>query len=250
MNRKSAFLLSLSLFVLIMSIQTAHSDIYMKQKQHTDAMQIMGQSQPAEDVISETWTTANKMVMMNPKQKIIIDNEKKTITMVNHENKTFNTIPLDFSQSGEQDNQEMAEMQQMMGQMKMKMTVTPTNEQKKIGRWNCRKYNQTLEMDMGMMKTTTKAEIWASSEINIDKKMYAKYAASTMAMMPGMSQNLEAMIKEAEKIDGVQVYTSQTAEMMGQTIKSNTELLEYKEGTAPANVFDIPKNYKKAEMYQ
>ncbi|HPG39930.1 MAG TPA: hypothetical protein PLP19_11305 [bacterium] len=250
MNRKPVFIWMVSLLFLVLCIQTAHSDIYMKQKQHTDAMQIMGQSQPAEDIISETWMTANKMVVINPKQKIIIDMVKKTITMANHESKTYNTMPLDFSQAKTENNQDMAAMQQMMGQMKMKMTVTPTNERKKISQWNCRKYNQTLEMDMGAMKTATKAEIWASPDIKIDKNMYAKYTASTMAMMPGMSQNMEAMIKEAEKIDGVQVYSSQTVEMMGQTIKSNTELLEYKEGTAPANVFDIPKNYKKAEMFR
>jgi len=141
MKRNPVVPIVLSFLFLVMFIQTAWSDVYMKQKQHTDAMQIMGQTQPAKDIISESWLTPNKMAVINPKQDIIFDLDKKTITMVNHENKTYSTMPMDFSKAMEKDNKDMAEMYKAMGQMmQIKMTVTPVNERKKIGNWNCRKY--------------------------------------------------------------------------------------------------------------
>jgi hypothetical protein len=37
---------------------------------------------------------------------------------------------------------------------------------------------------------------------------------------------------------------------MGQTMSSSTELLEFKDGTAPANLLKIPAGYKKTEFMQ
>ena len=64
------------LTTLLMFPYTVKSDVYMKHKQHTDAMQMMGRSQPAEDLIVETWILSDKIIVINKKQKMIIDLKK------------------------------------------------------------------------------------------------------------------------------------------------------------------------------
>ncbi len=146
----------MGLMLLTLIFQNAYADIYMKQKLHTDAVTIMGQTQPARDVINESWITSDKVVTLNKKEKVIIDMDKKMITMVNHEKKTIVDMPMDFSKNidrmnkkGDMSQKEKAQMQQIMGKMmQMDIKVEETNERKKIAKWNCRKYLQTIQMAM------------------------------------------------------------------------------------------------------
>ena len=115
---------------------------------------------------------------------------------------------------------------------KMDVVVQKTNEKKKIGKWNCQKYIQKIDMGMGNMTS----EIWTSTDIKINEELYAQYSAAMMAQMPGVGQNMEKIMNELKKIKGVHVLTTQTNKMMGQSFKSSTELIEYKEGKAPAGV--------------
>lgn len=237
--------------IVVLLPHGARADVYIKQKQHTDAVSIMGQSQPADDYESETWITATKMVTSNKKQKTMFDLQNKTVTFANHEQKTIATMPMDFAKMMAQGGEDMtaekkADFQQFMSRMMdIKIDVMPTSEKKKIGQWNCTKYLQTMEMGMG----TLTSEIWASTDISIDQELYAQFTTAMMAQMPGVSQNAAEIMKELKKIKGVHVYTKQTSDMMGQSFGSTVELLEYKEGTAPAGVFSLPTGYKEQKMF-
>ena len=252
MKKKTFLKWGMVLMLLTLMFQNAYGAIYMKQKQHTDAVKIMGNTQPAQDLIVESWITSNKMVVMNKEQKTIIDIDKKIITMANHEKKTIVSTPMDFSKNmdkkiGDMSPEEKAGFQQVMGKMmQFNVKVEEKNERKKIGKWNCRKYIQTIEMVMG----TINSEIWATQDIKIDKELYAKYSAGMLAQMPGMSQNMSTITQELKKIKGVHVYSEQTITMMGQPMKSSIELIEFKEGKAPSNVFDLPAEYKKAGAFR
>jgi len=143
--------------------------------------------------------------------------------------------------------EEKAEFEQVMSKMmQLTVTVEETKERKKIGKWNCRKYLQTITMAMG----TTKSEIWATEDIKVEGEVYAKYSAGMMAQMPGMGQSMSAMMKEIKKIKGVHVYSEQTMIMMSQSMKSSIELMEFKEVKAPGNVFDLPAGYEKVEAFK
>ena len=129
---------------------------------------------------------------------------------------------------------------------KMEFSVTPTSEKKKIGKWNCTKYIQKLQTPMGPNIT----EIWATEELKMDQELYAKFSASMMSAMPGAQSMINDMTNEMKKIKGVPVLTTTTMEMMGQKIESTTELIEFKEGTVPANTFNVPSGYKQTEARQ
>jgi len=251
MKEKTFLKWGMVLILLTLMFQNAYGDIYMKQKQHTDAVTMMGQTQPAQDVISESWITSDKIVIISEKQKVIMDIDKKVMTMVNHEQKAIVDMPMDFSEkmdrTGDMSPEKKAEFQQFMGKMmQMDLKVEETNERKKIGKWNCRKYLQTINMAMG----TTKSEIWATEDIKVDADLYAKYSVGILAQMPGMGQNMSTITEELKKIKGVHVYSEQTITMMGQPMKSSVELMEFKEGKAPSDIFDLPAEYKKAGTFR
>ena len=238
--------------IIVLLPHAAYADVFMKQKQHTDAVNIMGQTQPAQDIVSDIWITNTRMVSSNEKQKIVFDLERKVVMFANHEQKTVATMPMDFStmvekQSGDMSTEERADFQQFMGRMmNIKVNVQPTSEKKKIGKWNCTKYIQTMEMGMGTITST----IWATNDIRVDQDLYAQFTTAVMAQMPGVSQNAAEIIKESKKIKGVQVLTKQTTEMMGQSMGSTVELIEYKEGKAPVSAFAMPAGYETQKMFE
>ena len=254
MHEKRFLKWGMALIFLTLMFQNAYADIYIKQKQHTDAVTMMGQTQPAKDVTSESWITSDKIVIISEKQKVIMDMDKKSMTMINHEQKAIIDMPMDFSKSmgkmdkkGDMSPEAKAQFQQMMStMMQMDLKVEETNERKKIGKWNCRKYLQTINMAMG----TTNSEIWATEDIKVDEELYTKYSVGILAQMPGMGQNMSGITEELKKIKGVHVYSEQTMTMMGQAMKSSIELMEFKEGKAPSNVFDLPAEYKKAGAFR
>lgn len=219
----------------------AGADIFMKEKQHTDGMTIMGQAQPPQDRISNIWISKDKMRMDHGEVSSIalVVGEKVTIYHLNHKSKTYTELVLGS-------NVPQDAMSPMAGEMKVK--ITPTSETKKIGNWNCTKYLQ--EMDMGMMPITS--EIWASEDIKMPyADFYEKLSASMTAGQPGMGVSSKAMLDEMKKIKGVPVLTITNMTMMKNVnVKSSRELLEIKEDTAPAGTYDIPAGYKKQAMIQ
>ena len=225
---------------------TAAADTMMKQKQHTDAFKMMGQEQPAKDIIQTYWFTEDKMVSHSDEQSVLVRLDKNAIYMIDHVKKIYSELPPNLfeamaEEAGAEDEEAMKALPEFMkNMMKMKATVQPTNETKKIKDWNAKKYLQTIEMAMGK----TNSEIWATEDIKINKELYLKFSTALFAMQPGMKDMIDDMMKEMQKIKGFQVQSSSVSDMMVTQLKSSTELLEYTEGNPPAGTYDIPAGYK------
>jgi hypothetical protein len=239
--------------VLALLVQTGvRADVVMKQKQHTDEFTMMGKTQPAKDVDETTYITEDKVRNDREETSVILRLDKKLIVFLNHAKKTYAEMPMEPEKSaaeGEEGADEgMAAMQKMMKglgmSMKMKMTVTPTGESKTINSWKCKKYLQTLET--GMSKTET--VVWASEDVKIDPELYAKLSTAMLAIMPGFKESMEDLSKEVKKIKGVSVRTESSTTIMGNVMKSSTELVEIKDGKAPAGIFDPPAGYKQEKF--
>jgi hypothetical protein len=236
------FALGLALFPAASS-----ADIYMKQKEHSDAIQTMGAAQPAKDIVSEIWITEKGFRSdASEHSTIMLANEQKMI-VINHKTKTYMEQNLNMEHimgaGGEKQTPEQkAAMNQMMQKMmKMDATVTETGEQKTINGWKCRKY--VLKINSGMGAITN--EVWATEDLKVDKEVYDQLTNRALAGMPGLQDSVATMRKEMEKIKGVQVYTVSNFMVMNQPHKTTTEVLEFKEKTAPANILDIPAGYTK-----
>jgi hypothetical protein len=226
------------------------ADVYIKQKNHTDEMKFMGQTQPASDEIFVTWMGKDKARLDHGEDtSIIIRLDKKVMYTINHAEMKYAELP--YSETGDilaaaiigsdLSDEEQAQAQKMMkGLAQMvqpKVSVKETEETQKIKNWKCKKYIMTMKM----MGTTTTSEVWATEDIKIDYELYMTLRLSMMPKTPG----LDKMLEEMKKIKGLIVLSTGTMSMMGTDVKTTQELLEVSEKSAPAGTYKIPTGYKK-----
>ena len=229
----------------------ALADIFMKQKHHPGSFQTMGQTQPAKDVIQNIWMTDTTIRNDSEQQSVIVRLDKQTVTMIDHAKKTYAEMPLNMDKAvNEMGGQKMTKEQRqamsgmVKSMMKFTMKVTETGDKKKIGAWNCRKYIQKLDTAMG--PTTT--DVWATEDIKVKGDIFAKYTAAMMTMQPGLRESMAQVMQETKKIKGVTVFTNTRSTVMGATMQSTMQLLEFKEGRAPATIATVPTGYKKQSL--
>jgi hypothetical protein len=229
----------------------ALADSFFKQVVHTDAFEVMGQTTPETNDTTTMWLTEGKACsIMGDTAAVIFYPERGEICFVNHQEKQYSLMPMDLSEivaqalaEEDEEARQMAEvMKGMAGAMmgSAEISVTPTEETKKIGDWNCRKYNVELSMAM----VTSKQELWATEDIKVDYTVFQAVSGGMMAQMPGYDKVLEGM----KQIKGVPVKTVATASIMGSEAVTTTELIEYAEKDAPSGIYDIPEGYKKVEI--
>lgn len=223
---------------------TAMADNYFKQATHVGAFEMMGQTTPEKNDTTIVWLTEGKACSQTGSEAtVIFDAKKGLMYMVDHEKKEYSVIPMDLfggeAKEGAVESDEMAKMMQAMGGS-IEITVTPTDETKKIGDWNATKYN----VDMTIMMMPSKQELWATEDIKIDYTMFNAVSSGMMAQLPGF----EKIVEEMKQVKGITVKSITKTSAMGGEIVTTTELLEYAEKDAPDGVFDIPEGYKKVDM--
>jgi hypothetical protein len=225
-------------FVAILAVAalSLSADIYVKSKSHTDAMSIMGQNTPAKDDAIEEWISESALAHNGKDQGFIIDLKKNMMYIVNHGAKTYveSTLPLDYAKLLP------PQMAAMAGMMSMTATVTPGNETKKIGNWNCSLY----DMNMSVMGMVMPMKVWASTEVPFDTAKYAELFAN---LLKGQMRLDDASVKEFQKIKGFQIATEMNAEIMGAKMHTSSEVLEIAVKDAPQGVYSAPKDYVKKD---
>jgi hypothetical protein len=230
----------------------ASADIMLKQKHHTDSYQVMGNKMPAKDTIETIWMTKDGFKSDGPDNSMIFRIDKNTVYIIEKKDRTYMEQSLNavgkamedaLSQNGMSAEDKKAMNAMMKNMMQFKLTINETNETKKINNWNCRKYDMRLDSAMGPSLST----IWATQDIKIDQALFSKFKALSMSMtsQAGMKDSFEKAQKEYSKIKGISVLTTTSTNIMGTQMKSSVELLEYKDGKAPAGILDIPAGYKK-----
>ncbi|MFZ5981157.1 MAG: DUF4412 domain-containing protein [Candidatus Zixiibacteriota bacterium] len=230
---------------------TAGADTFIKQATHQDGFQMQGQTMEPRDDTTITWLSQDKARSDSKEGTIIWRSDIDMVYMIDHEKKAYNEMPL--SKFGdlkamlgmdELSEEEAAMMEQqmapMMAMMQMSATVTPTEETKKIGDYNCKKYD--VDMKMGMINM--KSAFWVSKDFDMDYSAFKKLNLAQMLFMPGADQ----VIKEFEKMDGFMVLSEGEVNMMGTSVKNTTQVLEVVEKDAPEGHFDVPKDYKKEKF--
>jgi len=247
---KLRVLFGIAVLGFLVATQVLTADVYIKQKRHTGEMNFMGQNKPAEDVEEEIWMTDKGVRTDSDKTSAIMLFDEKKLYMIDHEKKTYMEMPMDFEKLSsemmkDQNEEDVKKMQGMMqNMMKIEASVEVTDEKQKINDWNCKKYILTMNMMMG----TITQEIWATEEIKIDESLYSKYATSAYSAMPGMQAALGSLLEEMKKIKGVHVKTITSQKVMNQNFESWTELITFKETSAPDDIFQLPSGYKKTAM--
>ncbi|MEN8153771.1 MAG: DUF4412 domain-containing protein [Acidobacteriota bacterium] len=230
-------ILVLTLVFFTFTLLTA--DINIKTKNHTDAANIMGKQQPAKDEIVEQWVGDGIYTNITAKQSVIIDLKKKMMYMLLHNDKTYveTTLPLDMKKLLPE------QVVQMMGMMKVKISVTETAEKKTIKGWKCTGY----DMEMNVMMMSIKSRLWVTQDVPFDwKKFQEQMGLETFKLAMAQMEMSEDALNEFKKIKGFQVASELTMNIMGQNVKSTTEVLEITKKPAPAGIYEVPADYKKS----
>lgn len=218
-----------------------HADVYIKQKTHTDAFEVMGQSQPAKDVINHMWLTDNKMASLSEDQSFIIDLDKNVVFWINSKEKTYieMELPLDISKYLPD------QAADMMANMNISVTVQPTGTTETIAGKTCEKYDVTMTIMM-MMTMEMKMKVWATEDVPFDwKKFQDKMIQMFSPTMPLGEEALNAF----KQIKGWQMRSEMTMNMMGTDMKTVQEVMEITEKDAPAGTYTVPEGYTKRDKF-
>ncbi|HLV32925.1 MAG TPA: hypothetical protein VKY57_15270 [Chitinispirillaceae bacterium] len=236
----------ISTVILSLSFSGAFgSDIYMSHKISTDSYKRDKKDGETEVRTTMQWFADDKLRSDDGNESVLMRLDKDTIYTLDHKKKTyfaFQASTLGMLPNADADDEQVPAMvSSMMGNMfKMEVAIEPTSETKKIGQWNCTKYNQTVKM-MGMTTTT---ELWATEDVVINKKLLDKFLASQFMTKSGMQDFAGKMQKEAEKIKGCVVYSKSITAMGKKRTETIDEVTEIKEQAASQDIWVVPPKYK------
>lgn len=232
--RKLSVRVAATLLPLALAAGSAGADTLLTIESHRDAVEFAGQQQPAEDSTIEVWIGDGQISRSDPRATIIVDPE--AMTVVNHAGQTYTVLelPLDF------DSLVPPEMKQMAQMSKLTAKVTPTDERKKIGDWNVRRYDIEMTNPAGLAVSTT---MWLTRDLDIDYSSYQSLAAQTMAMV-GDSE----LVAEMSKLEGFPVLQETTFDMAGSTVTSREELVSVEQREPPAGTYSAPEGYEESDQ--
>ncbi len=199
----------------------ANADVFLKQTE-------TGPTAP-EPTARTLWIGKNAVRMESAAVTTIIRLDDKVIyTLVPTEKKAIKT-PLDMA----------AKMLAGMGGMTL--TVTPTGETKKIGKWNTRKFIQKMSSPLG----GSESEVWATEDIDMDKAALTRLNQALFLSTPaGSAASGSALKAEMAKMKGVPVYAKTTYAMGGNKQVSEVRLVDVGDKPAPANAYQPPPDYQ------
>ncbi len=246
--------IGLACLLVVMISMTVRADIFLKYKKTTSSYSVAGQTVPEKTTYASSWIGKTKawyddgekscsIMDLKANKLILLDNKSKSYSVVPLDNKTsMIDKAVEESASNAEEAKQMKEMMKgMMGAMAagMEMTVTPTQEKKKIGSWECVRYNITMT---GMGESTS--QLWATKQIKIDPAFFNKVRHSMMANMQGFDK----ILREAQKINGIPVLTRSESKVMNAEVRSEEQLVEHAEKAPPVGIFEVPTGYR--EMKQ
>ena len=245
---KTPTILKFAILIALLALPSVlMADTYIRQAVHQDAVM----NNPPNDDTTYTWMTEGLARSDTRSQAIIVDTKADKMYILDHAKKTYMELPLEYLGNFEKligidtmDEQQAAaarqQMQSMKSMMQVHMTITPTDETSKIKDWNCKKY--LMEMKIGM--ATVNSEAWVTNDVKMNWTDFWETTNAMMFQMPGADQ----VMQELKKMDGLPVKTTGTASVMGNEIKTTSEVLEISTKAAPAGTYDLPKDYTKEEF--
>jgi hypothetical protein len=225
-------------FLLLATSASAAEDLYIKTLNHTDAITVGEQNQPASDTFSEQWIGKGEAAIVTPDNTIILNTDKNVIDLIYPKTKVYveATLPLDFI------GLLPPEVAPLMQSMNLSIAVSPAGKTKILKEKLCREYSVTITSNT---TTVIKMKVYATTKIPFDLKNYMEVQSSLFkTQMIGFNASSK---KELAKIKGVWMASETTAEVMGATAHSTMEIIEMTRKSAPAGTYAVPSGYTRKE---
>lgn len=215
----------------------AAADTLLKMKSHTDAVQMMGQSQPARDAEITYWIGDDRVVRDDGETAALLRTDQGKLYVLNHAEESYSVLDLPVDLAALLPEQSRQQMEQMLQAMEMTASVEPTDERREVSGFSARRFDVVLQNQMGM-KVETK--VWTTEEIDVDLESYHRMLEAMASLQPGGA----AMAEELLEISGLPVLMETRMEGMGGTVTSSEELVSAETTDAPAGTYEVPEGYQ------
>ncbi len=228
--------LSVGVSILFLSCLAA-ADIHIKAKSHSDAFTVMGQTQPEKNEVIDQWVGDNRFASHSQDSSMVIDLNKNVLYFIDHKDKSYveASLPLDLSKLMP------PEMAQMMGMMKMTVTVNPLGQTKTVGSWKCTGY----EVGISVMMMPLKMTVWASTDVPFDVDQFnEKFMTNLLKLQMRID---DQSLAELRKVKGYWIAYEQTGEVMGAKMHTTYEVTSITKENPPASVYALPAGYTKSD---
>jgi uncharacterized protein DUF4412 len=212
-------------------------DTVLTTKVHTDAFTMRGRETPARDATQTVWIRGkDRMRFEDGERVVIVRLDEKKLYVLDPKEKSVSAVdlPFDAKKYLPEDGPFAERVEQMMA---AKVTVTPSDETKRIGSWSARRFAVARSGAAGSSTST----VWTSTEVGVDSAAALEMVTAVQSLQPGEGIPGD----ERKKIEGFPVL-AETTRSMGETeIKSRKELVSVERKEAPAGAFDVPADYEK-----
>jgi hypothetical protein len=183
---------------------------------------------------SQTWLGPDRLAVVSDEMTMIYRGDLKKLYVVQHAQKTTLVADLPFDLTSIMPPQ----MAQMMDQMVPEVTVTPTEETREIAGYTATRYDMEIKMPMGM---TIESTSWVSKEAPIDWTLARKM---TDEITTSMSPQMKGVIEKMSSIEGYQLGSESTQNLMGQMITTTKMVQSIEDKDAPEGTYDPPADYE------
>lgn len=219
----------------------AGADTRLELKSHTDAYQMMGQAQPAQDRDVTLWIAPDRVLRVDGESAFLYRGDRDRLYLIDHGEESYSVLDLPVDIFSMLPAETRAQMEGFLDQMAMSATVTPTDERKEIHGWSTRRYDVRMENEMGMRIDST---VWTTDEIDADLEAFRGLYAAMGSLQPGGASAVEELMK----VPGVPVLSETTVTGMGGSFDSREELVSAAEAEAPPGTYEVPEGYTETEF--
>jgi len=202
---------------------------------HTDAMEMMGQTTPAQDDTYEYWFGDQAVRYDQGDHSVVVSFADKTLYTIDHVKKQYSAIqlPFDFEKLMGPDAAPM--MEQMMKMMAATSKVTPLDRTGEFAGHNCKYYK--IDISMSMMQSAM--DVCISKDLQIDYSKFRELVEAQSELMPNQD-----WMKDFAQLDGFPIRSETTTTVMGKSFGSWQELQKVEERDAPAGNYGPPSGYQ------
>jgi len=224
--------------MLFSTILTA--DVYITIKEQRSAFYDGGRSFPAEDSIREQWIGEDKIAAIVDNLHFIFDLKENGMIMINRSKEFYVETPLPLDMSKLLDEQFYARVLMFQTQG----TVKKTEETRKIGKWDCRKYEieTWIEFEGGRVNETIR-QVWVTTDVPFNLEKFKRTNANAYKL----NNYGEELILALKEMKGYQILSETTTYSRGDERKSSQEVIEILEKEPPEEIYSIPEGFTKKE---
>ena len=225
--------------VLLLALAVPGSaDTLLTLKNHVDAVQVAGESQPAKDTQVRIWVANDKLRRDEEETTAILRLDRNKLYVVRHADKTWSEValPVDFVRLMPKGGEKAGALWNQ--QMKLTVDLRPTQETRTLGTWNARKVQMDITNATGMKIAST---LWVSKDVP-GWSVLNRLAATLAALQPGS----ESWVRALEQMDGFPVLREDRVEAMGARFGTREELVTVETRDATPGTYDPPAGYKEA----